>query len=184
MRRVLIIGLGFVAVTLATILVLSSREGQGQRPASPGLPVGAVAPPYALTAARETVTPRQFAGRSVVLAFVTPDCHRCATDMRLVGSLAPEMLSWAGARTYYVVIDRDKRGPGRIEQYARSVGVSIGPLFTSDRTGAVWHAYRVSTPGTFFVVGADGRIAWRGIDPAASALNAEIQRAAALVTLP
>lgn len=182
--RAVVIGAGVAAAAMATLFVLSTRGGEGRQPAPPGLPVGTAAPPYVLTAARETVTPKQFAGRSVVLAFVTSDCRTCAADLRLVGSLAPHVLGSAGERTSYVVIDRGRRGPGRIQQYARSVGVSIGPLFTSDPTGAAWHAYRVAAPGTFFVIGADGNVAWRGVDPAASILHAQIRRAAALVHLP
>ena len=182
--RAVIIGAGVAAAALATLFVLSMRGGEGHRPVRSGPPVGTAAPPYVLTAARETVTPRQFAGRSVVLAFVTSDCRTCAADMRLVGSLAPHVLGSAGARTYYLVIDRGRRGPARIERFARSVGVPIGPLFTSDPTGAVWQAYGVAAPGTFFVIGADGNVAWRGVDPAVSILHAQIRRAAALVHLP
>jgi hypothetical protein len=43
----------------------------------------------------------------------------------------------------------------------------------------LWHAYRVSAPGIFSVVGADGRIAWRGVDRAASGGQAPMFHGAA-----
>jgi hypothetical protein len=41
----------------------------------------------------------------------------------------------------------------------------------------VWRAYRVSTPGTVFVLGPDGHVVWRGIDPSLATLRMRVHAA-------
>jgi Redoxin len=169
--------------TIGLVTYAVTRGESTPQPHPPGIPVGAVAPPFSLAARQEIVTPKSFTGRSVVLAFITPTCHACAADLRRVGALAPKLIGAAGSKTSYLVVDRG-RPPGEIVEFAKSVGIQIGPYLTSDRTGAVWRAYRVGTPGTVFVISANGRVAWRGIDPSLSTLRAHVHDAASLVTLP
>ncbi len=156
--------------------VVGRDGGSGHQPRSPGIPIGAVAPPFTLAGQREVVTATTFSGHSVVLAFITPTCRPCAADLRRVGAIAPKLIGPAGLGTSYVVVDRG-RPPGSIVEFARSVGVRVGPYLTSDRTGAVWRAYRVSTPGTVFVIGPTGHVVWRGIDPSLATLRARVHAA-------
>jgi len=157
--------------------------GSGHQRRSPGIPIGAVAPQFALAGQREVVTPTTFSGHSVVLAFITPTCRTCAADLRRVGAIAPKPIRPAGLGVSSVVVDRG-RPPGSIVEFARSVGVRAGPYLTSDRAGGVWRAYGVSRPGTVVVIGPNGHVVWRGIDPSLATLRGRVHTAPSRVTLP
>jgi peroxiredoxin len=156
--------------------VVGRDGGSGHPPRSPGIPIGAVAPPFTLAGQREVVTSTTFSGHNFVLAFMTPTCRTCAADLRRVGAIAPKLIGPAGLGTSYVVVDRG-RPPGSIVEFARSVGLRAGPYLTSDRAGGVWRAYGVMTPGTVFVIGPNGHVVWRGIDPSLATLRAHVHAA-------
>jgi Redoxin len=168
----------------AFVAFLGIRDGQSAGAPKPGIPVGAAAPPFSLIGRREPVTLDDFHGRGLVLAFVTRGCASCAAGMQRLGTLAPKLIGPAGARTYYVVVDRGQPNAGRVVTGAAAAGVPVGLLFASDPTGATWRAFRVRSPGTIFVIGPNGRVAWRGVDPPLSVLRTQTGKVGALVTLP
>ena len=185
MRRVFVIVVTVGALGAAAFVAyLGSRGDESTAAPKPGIPVGAAAPSFSLVGLRENVTLDAFHGRGLVVAFITPACGSCAADVQRLGTLAPKLIGPAGARTYYVVVDRGQPGAGRVAKFAAAAGVPVGLLFASDPTGATWRAFRVRSPGTIFVIGPDGRIAWRGIDPPLSALHTQVGKVGALVTLP
>ena len=186
MRRVALLVVVIATVgAVAAAAYFGSRSGNNTAAsATPGIPVGTAAPSFSLAGLREKVTSQSFRGRALVVAFITPTCRTCAADVRRLGSLAPNLIGPAGARTYYVVVDRGRPSANRIARFATSAGVPVGLMFASDPTGETWHAFGVASPGTIFVIGPNGRVTWRGIDPALSLLNSQVDRVGSLVILP
>jgi hypothetical protein len=167
------------AAGVAVVALVLSRSGSLDRPPQrvAGLPVGGVAPPFTLHGMRADVRSRDYRGRSIVLAFLSPECRPCGADVRRLGAIAPKLIGPAGADTLYVVADvQGRAGASAMEQFVQANGARIGLLVGSDSTGGAWRRYRVEAPGTVFVIGADGRVAWRAKDPTAASVRAALSK--------
>lgn len=165
-----------------TLAVFFLEDGGTTHPVrSPGIRVGSVAPRFSVTGQREVVTQRLFAGRNILMAFVTPNCPDCASVLRNLATLAPKLVGPGGLRTYYVVIDRGTPSTDRISRFADTVGAGVGPYLTTDPSGADWRAYRVTAASTVVIVGANGRVVWRATDPPLAELRVHIHQVASLV---
>ena len=75
----------------------------------------------------------------------------------------------------YVVSDMQGRaGAFAMARFVQANGARIGLLVGSDSNGGAWRRYRVEAPGTVFVIGPDGRVAWRAKDPSAASVRAAL----------
>jgi hypothetical protein len=156
-----------------------SGTSGGDSTGAPGLRRGAVAPAFAVPNGREFVDARILAGRRTVLAFVRPSCRPCAADMRSLDVVAPKAVGPAGSDTIYLAVN----GPGgggwtAVTDYAHSLGVTAGLMYAGDPGGTVARGFHVRAPGTVFVIGADHRVAWVGVDPSAATLRAALAHVA------
>jgi peroxiredoxin len=118
----------------------------------PGLPVGTLAPDFALTSTSgETVTLADLrsGGKPVGLVFVSPDCGPCS-------ELFPEVTRWqralAGGITLALI------STGTAEENRKAVGDN-GTNVLLQEEYEVTMAYRVASTPTTVVVNPDGRIA-------------------------
>lgn len=107
-----------------------------------------------------------------MLAFVRPSCRPCAADLRSLADVAPKAVGPAGADTVYLAVN----GPGgggwnAVTNYAHSLGITAGLMYAGDPGGMVARGFHVHAPGTVFVIGADRRVAWVGVDPSAATLR-------------
>jgi thiol-disulfide isomerase/thioredoxin len=152
------------------------------------LPVGSAAPPFALrTPAGKTVGLPSLRGRTVLLEFFATWCPHCAAEAphlrRLAASLPED-------RFAFLAVNADSEDAASVFAYHVYFGQPFPALLDpGDRTvtwpahgpiGPVSSRYRVREYPTFYVLGPDGRIAWRSAGEQPDALlRQELRRAAA-----
>lgn len=120
-----------------------------------GLGLGEIAPPITgVTRDGEELTWGPSAGHSALVLFASPDCAPCAEVVPHIGALAN---SAAGLEVMTVVA-----GPS---EQARAMADRFGPGLPclAEDTGGVFDAYRVRVSPFAFVIGADGRVASKGL---------------------
>jgi peroxiredoxin len=124
------------------------------------LPVGAVAPDFTLTDALsgETYSLSSLAGRIVVLDFWSGECPWSRQYDDYFIERAPK---WAEQGIILLHIDSNAdETPADIDEMAEEIGISAPILH--DAGNAVADAYGAVTTPQVFVIGADGRLAYRG----------------------
>jgi thiol-disulfide isomerase/thioredoxin/uncharacterized membrane protein YphA (DoxX/SURF4 family) len=157
------VGTGAAAVLLGAIamsLWVDRRRLQGEleeatdalagRP--PGLPVGSVAPSFALAdlaGGTQTLESLLSRGLPVVLAFVSPDCGPCQ-------SMFPELGRWQASLGERLTVAAVSRGaPEDNRPIAEEHGISTLLL---QENMEVMQVYRTSATPTLVVINADGTI--------------------------
>jgi hypothetical protein len=173
-----LVAAAILAAAVIVGVVYWNGRGSGSRQASPpALDVGAAAPPFVLQGSHGAISSTDYAGRSIMLAFLAPSCHRCAAEVRALGSVAPKLIGPAGARTIYVVTDRTGTpGVARMQRFVESSGVPVGLIVATDTSGRAWRQYGVRALGTVFLIAPGGHVAWRAVDPTAQALRSALRR--------
>jgi len=124
------------------------------------LPVGAVAPDFTLTDALsgETYSLSSLAGRIVVLDFWSGECPWSRQYDAYFIERAPK---WAEQGIVLLHIDSNaNETPADIDEMAEEIGISVPILH--DEGNTVADAYGAVTTPQVFVIGADGRLAYRG----------------------
>ena len=159
------VGLGILAVILGWMALTNWRERRSLQSelsdvkdrlaqAPPGLPVGSVAPDFALTSARTgeevTLAGLRALGRPVALVFVSPSCGPCKTAF-------PEAGRWQQtlSNDLTVAIISDGHAVDNLG-FVESSGADV--LLQSEDYEAIT-AYRVWVTPTAVIVSPDGRIA-------------------------
>jgi peroxiredoxin len=124
------------------------------------LPVGAVAPDFTLTDALsgETYSLSELAGQIVVLDFWSGECPWSRQYDAYFIERAPE---WAAQGIVLLHINSNaNETPADIDEVADELGISVPILH--DTGNVVADAYGAVTTPHVFVVGPDGRLAYRG----------------------
>lgn len=136
-----------------------------------GLAVGDHIPSFVVPGQRETLGASTLQGHTLVIAFARPD-RGSETTLRRVAALAPPLIGPNGAHLLFLAISGPGGGQARgLERFGERLGITAGLLYAGDPGGAVAREFGVRSQGTVFVVRPNGRVAWTGVNPTATALR-------------
>jgi cytochrome oxidase Cu insertion factor (SCO1/SenC/PrrC family) len=150
------------------------QPGGGRVPGFGGLPVGAALPAFRGTDATGLpLTDDHLRGGPALVAFLSTDCPSCRQRAGEFAARAAE-IAGAGGRSVAVIVQGDEsRDPLEAALHAAAEVEGIGAaggaspdgivmtVESFDRRGPLLDAFDVTTFPTFFVLGADGRVAER-----------------------
>lgn len=149
-----------LALALAALVLACAAPTQARAA------VGETAPAFTLTSVTgDQVSLADYAGKTVVLEWVNPNCPYSARHARektmidLAAKYGPENVVWLGINSTNPK-SGDYLTPEQHQAYDQKMGITYPVLY--DPTGEVGHAYGARTTPDMFIVDAGGTLAYSG----------------------
>jgi peroxiredoxin len=149
-----------LALALAAVVLACAA------PTEAGAAVGEAAPTFTLTSVTgDQVSLADYAGKTVVLEWVNPNCPYSArharekTMIHLAAKYGPENVVWLGINSTNPK-SGDYLTPEQHQAYDQKMGITYPVLY--DPTGQVGHAYGARTTPDMYIVDASGTLVYDG----------------------
>ncbi|TBR21955.1 TlpA family protein disulfide reductase, partial [bacterium] len=159
--------------TAALALAVGTAAYFLAKPAPPGLTVGAVAPDFRLAdLSGRTAALADYKGKVVLVDFWATWCSSCEAELPVLRKLHA---TYPAGDFALLAVAVDDSGPDVVARYAAEKALPYRVLFADEATPK---AYRIYGLPTKFLIGRDGTIVRKYLDPPPpAALEADIQAA-------